>query len=623
MLPLEGGRRKRDVKRGFSIVESGGVVRFFLAESGAEFEQWIRDIDRITRRSGESSDLATEETGRSFIRDQNRMDTDQSGDFSASPSRGVTVDGVHNDNTPRRAQIREKFSSVTSSTKSKLGSAAAGAKTRLGPAAAGTKNKIGSVVQAARHRSMSHSDEGIGHANEDEPVASALQDRSFSSADHVTDASHDDSGANQSRKMGGRFAAVKAGTKNKFGSALQAAKEKGKAAAVQRRRRIQERGDHNNAYDSRSASSDPFSAGVEAQSILAANPTRLRSTVVPLGEQMAASEETNNVMDLSENSQPVLGSGKPRHETVEREGVGFDSSQSIESDEVSSENLTTSSGPARRQQLKSKLGAAVQSVRLGTSQDGSLRRRFGGSAGEDSHDARFLDPSSTLKLRGIHSGHGNPVDELNGDYTDADVQLETVRGLYWVASVAVCKLENEIPAPLETENTVYETTPPIANEISQEVNGGDQLTDTSSTADPDRDEEGEAHEEPKLSDRQRRLENAYKIHVFSGEDEISRSGENEGDVSEVVRSLSDLLALQTALSDCVSRVILVATCSTGKRSTENEAGEEEGSPDSLSDKDMNSLDSVRFAGRLLRGLVETGSDEFENEKEYNDYQCEF
>jgi hypothetical protein len=80
------------------------------------------------------------------------------------------------------------------------------------------------------------------------------------------------------------------------------------------------------------------------------------------------------------------------------------------------------------------------------------------------------------------------------------------------------------------------------------------------------------------------------------------------------------LALHTALSECVGRVILVAT-------SEASIGQGENGGDThrtyLPDQDMNALDSVRYAGRLLKGLLETGSDEFENPKTFNDYQCKY
>jgi hypothetical protein len=600
LLPLAGGRRKRDVKKGFSIVESGGVVRFFLAESGPEFERWIRVINRITKssRDGESPELFREES----------VDSEQGRELSGSLLRDSSGDVMDHENTQRRPQIRERFSAVTSSTKSKIGSAAAGAKTRLGPAASNTKNRIGSAVQAARHRNMSNTDDGVVHGAHEHTAqprtpeimsmaSSTSQADSVSSGDRSMDSPNLESGANQPRRAGGRLAAVKAGTKNRFGSALQAAKEKGKAAAEQRRRRIQERGDHG-GFQSHDAATDSFTAGVEAQSILAQNPTQLRSIVVPLGEQTVAAPHTGDegqasTSDSPEKSEWVAGGdGEPLFSTSE-------------SDRIQTTNPMT---PARGQQLKSKLGAAVQSVRGSTAPDGSLRRRFGSSGKEETDDARFFDPSSAVKLRGIHVGHGNPVDELNyKQISGADVELKTIRG-HWITSVEMCSAETNDMTSTEGGNEVNKMTPTS----TAQGESGDLKAEIPSSKKFAAEAESDTHQAPTLSDRQKQLENTYKIRLRQGKDT------DRGDVKDVVRSLSELLSLQTALSECVSRVILVA--SAGTCCTESEA-DEQAKADSISGQDMNSLDSVRLAGRLLRGLVETGSDEFEHAKEFHEYQC--
>jgi len=46
LMSLAGGRRKRDIKFGFSICENSGTVRFFLLPNGPEFETWIKELQK-------------------------------------------------------------------------------------------------------------------------------------------------------------------------------------------------------------------------------------------------------------------------------------------------------------------------------------------------------------------------------------------------------------------------------------------------------------------------------------------------------------------------------------------------------------------------------------------------
>ncbi len=591
LLPLAGGRRKRDAKWGFSIVESGGVARFFLAENGPDFELWIRSINKITKNSPDGGISVLEEEkncNESFDGASDMNLSPQSKEISGSSRDASDRNGDH-DHTPRRAQIRQKLGAVTSSTKSKLGSAAVGAKTRLGPAASSTKSRIGSAVQAARQKSASNTED---------------ETESISTGDSSSIVATSDSGENSARPRSGRFAAVRAGTKNRLGSALQAAKEKGKAATEQRRRRLHDRDEHD--YD---FSPDPLTAVVESQSVLSSSPPQLRSRAAPLEEESVIA-----IPPVSEASTASVDRHNiDRHEIEEEErDTGVDSSFYMDSNEslYQSESSTEPAGSGRGQQLKSKLGAAVQSVRRSTAQDGSLRRRFGSSGKEGNDNANLLDASSAIKMRGIHVGNGNPVDALCfGRTTDVDIDLKAIKG-YWVSSVDFCSIQDETRVPPSEEIGGTEASPGSVVAGHSQESSGDTNIEMGGVA-------------ANMPDRHICLEQGFRMRVVSGTEggQVGVGLENERAVaSEIVRSVSDVLALHTALSECVGRVILVAT-------SEASIGQGENGGDThrtyLPDQDMNALDSVRYAGRLLKGLLETGSDEFENPKTFNDYQCKY
>lgn len=586
LFPLAGGRRKRDVKLGFSIIESGGVVRFFFAESAPEFERWILDIDEAT---GGRDSKVTESMMLDLVNGEEMASGERSYDLPSSPSRDVVTGDVHEDSTPRKAQVRERLSAVTSSTKSKLGSAAAGAKTKIGPAAAGTKNLIGSAVQAAKHRGLNRRDDTDGlHPQSPTRQRSDRSTTSLSSDVDSVSSGELDVGVTPQRRVGGRFAAVKAGTKNKFGSALQAAKEKGKAAAEQRRRRIHDRAEQAMHLD-HNAMSETVNAGVEAQSIPEEVPIQLPTTAVPLEESTTPSTGNEGPAKFSDSLEAMEASGS-------EDGVAQLST--VETDLSTATSAVAPTGSARGQQLKSKLGAAVKSVRRGTQRNSSR---------EDNDDSAFFDPSNALKLKGIHVGHGDPAELLGKHFIDVDVDLKRIDGC-WIASVEACTIEKNDESPSAPEMVDDKPLPPVTTDALQEDANEAKETDY----DKEENDEDLTSADPS---RQSRLEGAYKISIGFAKDRLSSSEEGK-DMVEVTRSLSDLLSLQSALSESVSRVIVAATLA----KNENDANANSDSP---TEEEMNSLDLVRLAGRLLRGLVETGSDDFEGPKEFHDYQCKF
>ena len=475
------------------------------------------------------------------------MNSLQSREIADSLSRDINDHDGDHDHAPKGAQIRQRLGAVTSSTKSKLGSAAVGAKTRLGPAASSTKSRIGSVVQAARQRSVSNTEDEFDRGVPGSLTASTQKTESVSSGDGTLNVADVDSGENPTRARSGRFAAVRAGTKNRLGSALQAAKEKGKAAAEQRRRRLHDQDEHGHDF-----SPDPFTAGVESQS-----PTQLRSRATPLEEESVAV-----IPPASEASAEFV-----QHQTIDEHDIkkedgdrGVDSFSYMNSNEnlYQSESATESAGSGRGQQLKSKLGAAVQSVRRSTTQDGSRRRRFGSSGNDGNDNASMLDASGAIKLRGIHVGYGNPIDELHFSHTtDVDIDLKATKG-YWVSSVELCSIEdNTVVLSISEESATTEAiSGPAVAECSQE-----------SSSDPKTEMDDVAANIP---DRHISLEHGFRIRSVSGSEWGQVGMEVERSVaSEVVRSVSEVLALHTALSDCVGRVILAASSEASNEKGEN------------------------------------------------------
>jgi hypothetical protein len=724
LFPLAGGRRKRDVQRGFSIIESGGVVRFFMAEDGPEYELWIREINAtinsgtdnwLSQVAGEaksidpSSDSLQDENLRAAIGGNVPADID--GSFEIDE---ISFDGSNSNTPQRRAQLRARLSVVSSTTKSKLGSATST-----------TKSLLGSAVQAARQRNVSHVDDNRNSAV-DAPAYSIKPGDVVGSVCHTqttgTSASSIDSVSyqhesvafrgqdtdsvgssetNESLARGGRFAAVRAVTKNRFGSAFQAAKEKGQAAAEQRRRRLQQRGSPI-ASPARSPLVSVAPDLVAAQTVLESKQTEIHSGAQQLFGAAVTPPvaATPTKLDASGNTNRFQPDTQPSAEMqtiAEHESLKNTKSCSVGSSDIQSEFLQTDalvffgnempvSISARRFQLKDKLGAAVKSVRRSTPQENS-------SATDDDNTGQFSSrrpsgsghmhgSSGAIKLRAIRVGSGNPADELHDSHAP-DMDLQKIEGC-WVTKVETCEVENGVSPHLGIEDSVGEPQAPsnleeglqedgeasktkdnvgesqvastsdeglqvdvgVSNgseymlsdrdalvwtnaahslpttseyEGLQQEDGG--VTSVGDSTHPNRDNvvgTKDAQSLPPLSKRQVNLEREFRIHVFPKKGGAENPGEDCWQATEVVRSVSDVLALHSTISACVSCLASMINPNT-PGSAEHESSKSRSSL--ILQGKMTALDGVLLAGKLLVEIVESSSTNIEDRKPYIEYQC--
>jgi hypothetical protein len=352
-------------------------------------------------------------------------------------------------------------------------------------------------------------------------------------------------------------------------------------------------------------------------------------------------------------------------------GSGDFQSEFLQSDApVVSGNEMAISGSARRFQLKDKFGAAVKSVRRSTPQENSstadddnagrfsLRRR---SVGGEMHAS-----SGPIKLRGIRVGSGNPADELRDSYTpDMDLQLRKIEGC-WVTKVETCEVGNGGSPHLKTEDSVGEISnakdsageSQVASTFDEELqeDGGEsngseympsdrdsvvwtnaqslpsfsgheglqqkdgEVTSVGDSTHPNRDNvvgTEDSQSLPPLSKRQVNLQREFRIHIFPNEGG-AKNAEDCWHATEVVRSVSDVLALHATISACVSCLASMVTAETPS-SADHESSK---SSSSLTRQgNMIALDGVFLAGKLLVGLVESGLTEIEDTKQYIEYQC--
>ncbi len=239
---LAGGRSKQDVKRGFALVESGGITRYFITSSSQEFSRWIGEITEVIDLYNTSciasgvDDLdprsGLEEEVTNNVR---ALDVD-SADLSSHPSEydGASQDG-EGDNPGR---VR------------RLGGRLAGAKTRIGAALESARQK-GKEISERRSDSMTmqetdsqsglrHDEEGTESDNtslgarlvsaDESGTASSIHngENASSLAPLGSKGSDDPSNINRRRlQFGKALTGMKQATKNKLGTAIQNVRQKG------------------------------------------------------------------------------------------------------------------------------------------------------------------------------------------------------------------------------------------------------------------------------------------------------------------------------------------------------------------------------------------------------------
>ena len=574
-----------------------------MAENEPDFEKWILEINGAIYMS--KGDGASQVSGDisydpnvSYVHEQDSLEGQVPdgiviGENSSRESFGVVssdlddMDPSNSLSTPtKRAQLRQRLSAVKASTKTKLGSAVQAARQR-GISITGTDDDHNSTglmsgnEDDATGSSTAVTGEDIGKLpSHDIETISETDAKAFSLEHKETDFTGADESANQPRRMGGRLASMKSGTKNRLGSALQAAKEKTKAAADQRRRRQHGFDPHDAAQQVSEKSNEPAHTADEFDMTEQSN--------------AGTSFESDDIQAESFHSG---GDGSLDH------------------------NAFTSTGVTRRSQIKNKLGAAVKSVRRSATQE-SASKDEDDSAGRFNLRRRLRDSAKpggidSIKLRGIYAARGNPVDLLGVEDVPDDVPLQRIEG-YWVVNVVACAVTSAFTAASESRKGVEEHQP-LSTMHECEPDEGDTLNkDNASEFEVCPHQAADQMDTPgpsALPEPNVPLDRAFRISFLSHID-ASAEGDTR-QVSEVVRSLSDILALHTTISDCVYRIL----SSEGHKVYNSTNNVDEASrSNAIALSDMPPLDIVRFTGKLLNGLLEAGSAETEESKSFADHR---
>lgn len=669
--PLAGGRRKRDVSRGFSVVENGGIVRFFLAESGGEYETWIRELQKAMnlqigsiQDSGKDSQPnewadGTDESVKSSRLRSFSSDTGADYDESTSPRRGK--------------QVRQRFSKITASTKNRVGSAVQAARQRRRTETEHDHTHDDSLAATSTHAEDSQNSETdlihslsvandateaipaldtvsanvITHSeansvvsnSETSGVPTLLSCHSSGVDSHENFEANDHASEGRRAKLGQRFGAIRSGAKNKLGSAVQAAK----GANEQRKKRRDRQQQLFDSVPSQSnvsveASNHPSSGGPSLDSDI-----KLTDVSVANTEGLSQDQGTHEAPGPSTE----LGASADVNLTAATQSADMDQlaeeASRLEEDVFDESNQNAPNGRFKIRQRVSKIGSTVRSVRRGQSQraqDDELNTRR--SVAERPAD------SSELKLKAIRVGAGHPAEEIGERGMPLrETPLKRIDG-FWIVEVVCEDVEVKVDQAVGLSQPVLDVNEAATDTVEKEGDGANGQEALEESIDGTT-QESEAvadmgDEEVRSSDEQRafeesidgthstekestvslvprqkanefRLDKGFRIRVLHQRSPSLTSVNTSKDAfTEVVRTYSDVLALHSIVSEKVAETLLQASL----KADENSQGEDNHINSVL--LGLSPLEMLRCTGSRLGGLMNTLSSDLQDAE--RSYQCE-
>lgn len=616
---LNGGQRKRDLKRAFAIVEKTGAIHFVIAGSDAEYLNWVVGIKRAIRL------YSTEKTETLVhVPMQETLSLELSSHSMRNGSNGEPTTGS-SQSSNRDHPLGRTLSRVVQAAKVK-GQAVVARDTRLTE----DRDNILAIGLAA---SLSGS-----IADSRSPAICESGKKTTPTTDFVAHASSD-LRRNQIRN---RFAGVGQATKSRFGSALSAAKQIGKDVAQKRRTSA--------GFDDPFIESTPLSvatnANVEETWICAActfinsrsfGKCRMcefeRSQEIyheranHVGVPSSSQTHHANLAEIASDDQKVketeeliaVEDFQDNEDDVNRDEGDIDGfhvdDQSAVSDLVDDDEFDDHPGP--RFGIKQRFGAVVRKARKATldSQrfsDGLRTARQGSSGGVPSGAP---NPTKLNKI-GLGGPLQTPIHPFGeGGAETSDIPLKKLEGVWSVRVNIVATPDSQaigdaastpVPTEIGDDNAVDSSITAIgsasANCDLSAINYGE---DSLVSGDPDNNAGDDVLGRPstetlEVSPSSRAGVNEemfFQIHVIQ---QISNSVATPV-ATTVLKTLPDIAALHTSLSEAVAKLPSYAfdiDLDIGRTSL---AEMNENFSIALG---LTTLDTVRLTGRLLGGLLD-------------------
>ena len=620
---LGGGRRKRDLKRAFAIVETTGMTRLLVAGNDTEYFAWVQELQKAID-SHTTSEQAV-------------PGKDEAGDIFDDKSLHDASDHSASDRSPMD-QARIDYSSVHS----------------VDDTAKSTTSVEPSVVEASAAEEA-YTDESTPLTTE--TTTESTQGRAgspFSTAASTTisaeEANDDADTQNRRGQLRSKFAGVSSVTKRGLGSAFQAAKQKSRQVAeksreVAERRRQRTICEEEGSFGvSTLATSSPTPADEtldtserQTDDIVADDATSVVATwecsvctFLSLTEgaicQMCGTARDQESAAAAVTESEGGNSDYVAHDDIVHKVLASDTGGSVISDFAEDADIDSQSP---RRGMRDRLGAAVNSVRRGKElQEGgaakkggrfSLRRRGPSGRQENGNVAQGAPEAIRLKnvmVTGPLASSSHPFGDIAG--SGYDLPLKKLKGSWFVrVSVAEQKDSNTsegigvkkkpaLSAPLDSAGSTHESEASSTPPQSEKRDGIHRAPETAevqavSLSDPplvsNADSEADSVEPDYLEGQSREV---FHIRVFKHDGETIHGLP----VAESDKTLSAILALHIALSESVAQLPLSSSDTgsisgryAGERMSESLAGI----------LGLSTLDTVRITGRLLGGLLQNSA----------------
>jgi len=440
---LAGGPRKRDLKRAFALVDRTGMARLVVASSDSEYFIWVRELQRAIDVSTPSDITGPTEDARAAMHNDESFDS-HGGRTGLDSSIHSSTDGLSQSSGHGRPLGRSLSKAVQAAKATKQAVVDRSIRRKEIREKGSETIEPGPETPTSQTATSTVAASGITIASAEEPVMIRRQSEATTNEPLVQS---DGSTPNKRLQLRNRFAGVSQATKSRFGSALQAAKQKGKEVAERRKQRMGEEEVHIHPTNrmpldtTPSALSEPmlakgdhllapetFSNAVGGSSwscpaCTFINPTQASicqicdkpkeqgSATSPYEVQVHDAAVSRQALDTRKISCPDeanLGERRSEARSMEESGEednedGGDSYISDMADDFDPNDV----GQSRR--MRERLGAAVRSVRRGGESLGgssrssgrfSLRRR-NASIREELADDSIRGAPSSMKLRNV------------------------------------------------------------------------------------------------------------------------------------------------------------------------------------------------------------------------------
>jgi hypothetical protein len=574
---ISGGSRKRDLKRAFALVESNGTVHFLIAGSDTEYIDWVNSISRaINMYSVE------------------HPNTSMDGMLLQSPSlhsfNSVSSNASIDDTSKHVRTLGRSFAKVVQAAKVKGQAAVA--------------RGIGSSAQTADNNVFDCAVMTNGSAT----VSNSIMPTETKGESYNGDSGNTELGTNPNvQQLRNRFASVGKATKNRFGSAISAAKQKGKEAVQLRR---------TGAAMNARATSGSLNAGTIVSSSLAQNEIWTCSTctfgnaskdtkcqmceskkseddpnVSHIGTNMGTSSWSQsltaggNLLDIG--SAPFGGNtfdaksdgiNQNDHEPTDH-GVSKDD-RSFVSDSLDDEDYDL----AERQSqigIKQRIGSVVRRARIATSEGRNIGRR---------HESLLGAPKgqklNNVALRGQLRSPTHPFGEWGGEIEELQLKQFVEKLIIRVTIDPDAQIRgksesfpSQVTIRNDSQSLVDET---LSHDENTERNEKAELTRPTNNT---------------LVDSISQTNSAYWDHFLDVTFKIQVSRCNFGDVTvttesfDLVRTLPEVAALHTYLSESIAQIPSCTVDQELKRDSSGNLG-------------LTTLDCIRTTGKLLGGLLD-------------------